>query len=139
MATTSRSMNPFARIASAILLLSGLGGVIGCNSHPSYPTVKLAGEVTIAGQPVAEGKIVFLPQLASGPAVGVSITDGRYLCPAAPTGKLLVQIYAVRDTGKTIPVMGKSIPELINIVPPAARAGQTIEVHQDKLDLDFDL
>ncbi len=112
----------------------------GCGPATTYPTAHLAGAVTISGQPVGEGKIVFLPlEAAHGPSVGSNIINGRYDCRTAPRGRLLVQVYAVRPTGKKLQVMGSKIPELINIVPQEHRDGIEVPVDGDNLRFDFAL
>jgi len=112
----------------------------GCGKQHKYPTAHLAGNVSIDGQPIESGKIVFLPRGdTAGPTVGAEIRSGHYDCREVPRGALVVQILAVRPSGKTIDAMGKSFPELINIVPPPARAGLEIAVDGDNLGLDFPL
>ena len=92
------------------------------------------------GQPVKKGGVSFGPQqLGQGRSIWAPLVDGRYVAPAVPLGKVLVQINAVREDGQTVSEFGKAAPKLINIVPPQYRAGVVIDVVGDKLDLDFDL
>ncbi|MGE3806809.1 MAG: hypothetical protein AB7K24_19245 [Gemmataceae bacterium] len=70
----------------------------GCGSNSSS-TMRVWGEVTLDGQPVEEGEIVFVPAAgAAGPSTGGPIQAGRYDIAAAQGpragGKYQVQIQA---------------------------------------------
>jgi hypothetical protein len=118
----------------AVVLLSG------CNSQPSFPGARLAGTVSIDGEAVQNGTIAFTPSgSARGRAVGVPILAGRYDCPYVPMGESLVQIYALRPTGKMMEAMGSQIPEMQDIVPEKDRDGIKIEINGDNLNQDFAL
>jgi hypothetical protein len=119
-----------------IVVLSSLG----CHSKPAYPGAHLAGAVSVDSQPVQEGTIAFTPTgSAHGKAVGAKISAGKYDCPYVPMGESLVQIYALRPTGKTIEVMGSKVPEMEDLVPKKDRDGIKIEVSGDNLNQDFAL
>lgn len=128
------SRRPDMRLLLCVVLL------VGCAQKPEFPGAHLAGEVTIDGQPVDEGSIVFTPTGgARGQTVGAKINAGRFDCPYVPLGDSLVQIYALRPTGKMVEVMGSMKPEMKDLVPPKFRDGVTITVKSDKLNQDFDL
>ena len=67
----------------------------------------IEGTVTLDGQPLQKGQIVFTPQPgAEGSTAGAEITDGVY--SVAPVGGILrgrfrVEITALRPTGRKIP------------------------------------
>jgi hypothetical protein len=114
--------------------------VAGCGSKPEFPGAHLAGAVTIDGQPVQDGSIVFTPTGgAHGQTVGATITAGRYDCPYVPLGDSLVQIYALRPTGKTVEVMGSMKPEMQDLVPVKDRDGIKFKVEGENLNQDFAL
>jgi hypothetical protein len=113
---------------------------LGCGSKPEYPGAHLAGAVSIDDEPVQDGSIVFTPTGgAHGQTVGAKIVAGRYDCPYVPLGESLVQIYALRPTGKMVEVMGSMKPEMQDLVPPKDRDGIQIKVQDDNLNKDFSL
>jgi hypothetical protein len=122
---------------SILLIVTAL---VGCESKPAVPGAHLAGAVTIAGQAVEEGSIVFTPVGgARGRAVGVKVNAGHYDCPYVPLGQSLVQIYALRPTGKMVEVMGTMKPEMEDLVPKKYRDGITIDIQGDNTKQDFSL
>ena len=124
----------FLGTSLAIVLL------LGCASKPTVPGAHLAGTVSIDGRAVEDGSIVFTPiGAAHGRTVGTKISSGRYDCPYVPLGESLVQIYALRPTGKMIEVMGSMKPEMQDLVPKKYRDGSKIEVQGDNLNQDFAL
>jgi hypothetical protein len=123
-----------------ILLLLAAVTLLGCGTKPSYPGAHLAGSVSVDGSPIQDGSIAFTPIGATkGPSVGAKIEAGRYDCPHVPLGELLMQINASRVTGKTKQVMGREIPEVIDLVPKKDRNGIKIEVQGDNLNQDVAL
>jgi hypothetical protein len=113
----------------------------GCSkSKPAVPSARLEGAVLYQGQPVQQGGVSFGPQESGhGRSIWAPLVDGRYIAPAVPRGKVLVQINAVQEEGQTVSQFGKAEPKLINIVPPQYRAGVLIDVTEDNLNLDFNL
>ena len=131
--TSARSQKLLGASLAIVLLL-------GCASKPTVPGAHLAGTVSINGQPVEDGSIVFTPiGAARGRTVGTKISSGRYDCPYVPLGESLVQIYALRPTGKMVEVMGSMKPEMQDLVPRKDRDGSKIEVQADNLNQDFAL
>jgi hypothetical protein len=130
----------FARSKKLLGASLAIVALLGCSSKPTYPGAHLAGTVSIDGQPVQEGSIVFTPTgAAQGRTVGTKISAGRYDCPYVPLGESLVQIYALRPTGKMIEVMGSMKPEMQDLVPRKDRDGSKIEVQGNNLNQDFAL
>ena len=142
---TKPIVNPTRRVTiakSKMFVLCSLASIaiFGCGTEPSYPNAHLAGAVSVDGQPIQEGSIAFTPiGSTKGPAVGAKIIAGRYDCLHVPLGELLMQIYASRSTGKTIEVMGTTLPEMQDLVPEKDRDGIKIEVLGDNLNQDFAL
>jgi len=126
------------------LLISGCLALsaLGCgNSSGRYP---VSGDVTLKGQPLASGAIVF--EGADGSRGGTTITDGKYSLPAAQG--LLPGAYTVRVSAVQSPeVTGPPGPEAVaierankDVVPDEFNARSTLklEVGPDKSD-DFDI
>lgn len=112
----------------------------GCGGARAPDGATLAGEVTIDGEPVAEGAITWTPRDASaGQAVGASIADGRYQVDGVPWGEVTVTFQAVRETGRTIQEYSKQVPETVNIIPPQYGGGIVVMVEKGQSTQDFAL
>jgi hypothetical protein len=113
----------------------------GCGSgKPTYPSARLEGKVTLDGNPIAEGRLQFVPQdLGKAPVTAAPIVEGRYLAEAVPRGKLRVLLTASKKTGKMVTEYSTPHPEVINLIPEKYRAGIPIEVAGDNANLDFAL
>src|SRR5262245_12971451 len=97
-----------ATLGVAVLLFAG------CQSDPF---VDVSGTVTLDGQPLQEGEIIFLaPDSSTTPSSG-TIKDGQYKCRAS-RGMKKVQINSVRDTGRKEmdgwPIRESIIPQRYN-------------------------
>lgn len=82
-------------LAAMSLVLAG-----GCNSKP--PTGTVAGEVTLAGEPIKDGSILFIPADGQGQTGGAPIKDGKFVAEQVPVAKMKVEIHGNRATGKKI-------------------------------------
>jgi hypothetical protein len=94
-----------SRVARAVLLAAALG-VAGCGGSEA----EVSGSVTVDGQPLKDGDIIF--EAADGsitPAAG-KIVDGTYALKVLP-GPKKVRINASRPTKKPDPVMGAAARE----------------------------
>jgi hypothetical protein len=85
----------------ALLSMLVLTTLFGCAKQSR---TSVSGNVTLDGQPIASGQIVFEP--TSGGRLGIApIADGKYIMPAAqgPTaGKYVVRITANRPSGRKV-------------------------------------
>jgi len=86
----------------------------GCQTDPF---VDVSGTVTLDGNPIPEGEIIFLaPDGSATPSAG-PIRDGKFKCRAT-RGMKKVQINATRDTGRKEmdgwPIRESIIPERYN-------------------------
>src|SRR6187399_2895331 len=63
----------FAGLVCYVLMLAGAG----CNRGPAMG--KISGEVTMDGQPLKEGRILFTPEDGQGQTGGDTIKDGKFL------------------------------------------------------------
>ena len=113
--------------------------IAGCSGR-GYPTTKLEGRVTVAGQPVEQGVITFTP-LASNSGAGASapISSGQYVVESVPLGMVRVHFTAFKKTGRTLLVFGQPTPETVGVIPEKYRAGIEIEVTDAGVRKDFDL
>jgi hypothetical protein len=79
---------------------------VGCNSSES----SVSGSVTVDGQPLKEGDIIFEPADGQGSPAAGKIVDGKYTLKIAP-GNKKVRINASRPAKKPDPVMGTAARE----------------------------
>jgi len=114
----------------AICLMTGIvAAVIGCGSSNQ---VSVQGRVTMDGQPVGPGSIVFLPDAgAEGTKVAAAIEDGKYqIGPerGASPGNFRVEISWSKKTGKQIPSAdpGMMMDETKEAIPPKYNAETTL-------------
>lgn len=109
------------------LLIFGVVGLVGCGGPSDAPTrVPVSGEVTFDGEPIAQGDIIFRPEMEGGVTDAAKIKDGKYEMEVVP-GKYRVEIRALREVGpaKTLD-SGEAGPNLEPYIP---------ENYNDKSDL----
>src|SRR5437764_18311 len=80
-----------------VCLLTLILVIAGCTQGPAMGTVR--GEVTLDGQPLKEGRVLFTPEDGQGQTGGSTIADGKFVAQV-PTGKMKVQINANKVVGK---------------------------------------
>ena len=106
----------------------------------------VSGTVTLNGEPLEEGQILFTP-LQAGQAANAEIKAGRYEIPenrGPSPGKYRVEIRAYEDTGQTErdEVTGSAEPILKPIVPPRDNRDSELEaevVEGGENTFDFEL
>lgn len=94
-----------------LLLAAAVVGLAGCGLGAAGTAV--TGSVTLDGEPLESGRIVFEPQGAGKMAIG-TIAQGTYQIAAdqAPTpGTYLIRITAERPTGKNTAVVSRSLED----------------------------
>ena len=131
------------RFHTGCLLLPFLAA-LGCSGGNR---AAVTGKVTVDGQPLEQGRIMFVPDQANpGPTAGGPIVNGSYTVPAANgvfIGKNTVQINAVRKTGKKIqsPFGPGLIDDVAEVIPQRYNTKSEIsrEIKPGKNQLDFDL
>jgi hypothetical protein len=65
--------------AASLILLVGVVCLAGCGGEEGPPRAAARGQVTLDGQPLAEGVIRFIPaQDTTGPAAMATIRNGQY-------------------------------------------------------------
>jgi len=88
-----RSAGHLVLIGIAALLLPWL---LGCSTDD---LVAISGQVTLDGNPLANGTITFVPADGKGPSAGAVIENGSYRVRVAP-GSKKVQILGYKNLGQ---------------------------------------
>jgi hypothetical protein len=123
-----------------------IAGATGCGGGPERLSV--GGQVTLDGQPIPDGEIVFRPAAPTkGPTAAGSIENGAYLIPenrGPVAGSYAVSIEAMRKTGRKIKadILGDAKTDQYEQYLPARYNEQTTlsaEISDSRDDLDFDL
>jgi hypothetical protein len=116
---------------------------MGCDASPSAP---IHGKVTLDGEPVADGNIVFLSEDAKGPKASAAIENGAYsLAPHEKliAGKYRVEISWPKPTGKKVASAdpGVMIDEKREVVPAKFNTDSTLktEIGSGDVERDFAL
>jgi len=114
-----------------------------CSSNASS---SLHGQVTLDGEPVSTGNIVFLSQDSKGPKAAAAIENGAYaLSPhdKLSAGKYRVEISWRKPTGKKVPSAdpGITIDETREAVPAKYNTDSTLvaDIKTRDAQTDFDL
>jgi hypothetical protein len=131
-------LQAFFSVRSAALLLFCLAG--GCSGEAALP---MRGTVTLDGERVAQGNIVFLPQASSGPKAAAAIENGVYSIPAEQgllPGKYRVEVSWHKPTGRKIASAdpGMTIDETREAIPAKFNTDSTLTVDIDGSDKPYD-
>jgi hypothetical protein len=92
----------------------------------------VTGTVTLDGQPVSRGTIVFVPVAEKMIKVGAAVEEGKYDIPAkygAYPGEYKVEVVCLRPTGRKVPLddpPGAMGDEVANVVPPEFNKNTTL-------------
>lgn len=117
----------------------------GCSSERSYEEVDVSGAVTVDGEPIPAGSIMFIATDAQSPSGGGVIKDGRYVAKVPPgekkvliVGNKVVGTEPLYDTPNS-PTRDK----LETITPPSYNAEHltplTADITGPVDNLDFDV
>ena len=107
---------------------------------------EIRGQVTYQGEPIAEGKILFMPLDESRPQAIANILDGEY-ATASPggvfVGKYKVQVFGYRGTGK-VQDLGElygTHEQQLQYVPAKfnRETELTLEISSEESDYNFEL
>jgi hypothetical protein len=127
--------------AFALLVVIAVGA--GCASESAS---SVHGKVTLDGQPVAAGNIVFLPATGSGRKAAAAIEQGSYaLAPADKLipGRYRVEISWPKPTGRKIPSAdpGTQADEMREAIPAKYNTDSklTVEIGKGDAEKDFAL
>lgn len=122
-------------LALVAILATGCGDSTG-------PGAKVAGNVSINGEPVEKGMISFSPRESGiGKPTTADIVDGRYEAKDVPIGNVLVQIHATKETGKMVADQdeGGEYAEVLDLVPEKYRSGIETTISAEEESHDFEL
>jgi hypothetical protein len=126
------------KLLSALLLAATFAG---CSSKPAGGTVK--GTVTLDGQPLAAGQILFVAVDQGSPTAETTITGGQFEI-LVPPGEKRVEIRSPKITGKrkayntpdspTVDTVVELLPAKYNV---NSELKMTVDgsVHEQKFDL----
>lgn len=141
--TNTRSMQLLIGLLPALIAV-----LAGCNASNTHQAT-VSGHVTLDGQSVEQGSILFTPiDGTPGVVTGGEIKDGQYRLVAAKgpaVGWNRVEVRAVRKTGKMIPKglggTGEMVAEQVEAVAPRFNAQSTlkIEVKPGENTADFEV
>lgn len=124
-------------LLSLLFLTTGCGE--GTIAPKEYPGAHVEGEISVDGQPLETGTVMFSPIGGSGAPMTVDIVKGKFSCERAPLGKMKVVINSMKPTGKMITEYSEPYPELINAIPEKYRDGIDFELSGDNKNIVFDL
>ena len=138
------------KFTSLIAVVIAASLVAGCGEKSHGPErAAIHGHVTLDGQDISVGSIVFTPAAGSkGQPAGGAIQDGKYAIKAelGPTlGPQSVEIRSERKTGKKIQAAmrdkGEQMDETVEAIPAQynQRTILTYEVKSGDNERDFDL
>lgn len=130
----------------SLLLLGVSVFMLGCSESPNC---RVSGNVTLDGQPVADGMLMFIPagQAPELKTVSALIENGQYVVER-PKGLLpgtyKVAVTSEQPSGKKIeadPGSGVMIDEFVQVIPEKYNAQSTLtaEIAGDRDDLNFEL
>lgn len=119
-----------------------LGG--GCSQKDAK--FEIRGRVSFEGEPISDGKILFMPKDESRPQAISKIANGEYVT-ASPGGVYVggynVQVFGYRGTGKIQDLgemFGKQEQQEQYVPAKFNRATElTVDITADKTEYDFDL
>ncbi len=110
----------------SLLLVCGCAVLLGCGKS-DVPRGSVSGQVTIGGQPLQAGRVIFTPIAPTqGPATSVLVEAGRYELPehrGPIVGKHRVEVEAILDLGYAIDdeaahALNAHKPKPVNPIPP---------------------
>ena len=135
---------PFRQTMSLAIIVSLAVAWGGCSKKDKQ--FEIRGHVTYDGEPVAEGKVLFMPKDESRPQAIAKIVNGEYVT-ASPGGVFVggykVQVFGYRGTGKV-----QDLGELFGtqeqqeqFIPPKFNheTELIIDIASDKTEYDFEL
>lgn len=118
---------------------------LGCFRSDGLDRGDVSGKVTIEGEPIAKGLILFTPQEGvAGPPLELQIVNGNYASTdkGVPVGSNSVSISSIVFTGGTArDDNGREYPEETNQVPVKYNEKTTLfrDVQAGKNEFDFEL
>jgi hypothetical protein len=114
----------------------------GCDQGPPVGTI--AGDVTLDGQPVKDGHVLFTPLDGNGQTGGGTIRDGKLLAQNVPTGKMKVELHGNKVVGKRKAYDTPESPwedDVAELLPTKynSKSDLTLDVKKGNQDVKYDL
>jgi hypothetical protein len=115
--------------------------IAGCSTGPAVGTVN--GEVTLDGQPVKDGRVLFTPLDGKGGTGGAVIVDGKFKAEV-PVAKMKVEINGNKVIGKRKAYDTPESPlmdEVAEIIPPKYNFNSelSLDVKRGSQDVKYEL
>jgi hypothetical protein len=128
----SLSSMSLRRWSVALVVLAHVAGSVGCRSGDGRARYAVDGEVTLDGQPLAEGTVVFYPTTGDHDADTASIVNGKFSVMTTE-GTKRVEIDASTLSDKTEPsaIDGKPVRVRISLIPPRYNHESTLTATVD--------
>jgi hypothetical protein len=117
-------------VVSGVTIVFLLSTGVGCGGGSS-PSI--GGRVTVDGQPVQRGNILFVPRGATGGVTGGEIVDGRYaVSKGIAPGTYRVEVRQPRPSSRMVPkpfgMPGETVPGLEEGIAADANEESGLEV-----------
>lgn len=133
-------------LCPALIAMLTLVALLGCAPENRLGRQPISGTITVNGEPLNRGSILFAPDDPTGVSSGAEIENGTYAIPAhqgLTVGTYTVRVYATdedaEEVAPTLPGPGvKTQPELI----PAAynlKSDFKLDVHEEPAVFDLDV
>lgn len=141
---TATSKPALSSSLARLIVFSGLataGAVAGCSRGLDYESFDIKGTITVDGQPVENGYVMFRP---AGPGKGTGgkaeIANCSYHLKEVPAGPVCFSFLARRQTGRMVNsgYSEEKIAETVDLIPDEYRNGLTREI-VDGSQQDFEL
>ena|SRR5438045_909386 len=125
-----------AMLALAIAMVQA-----GCNQGPATGTV--TGDVTLDGQAVKDGHVLFTPLDGNGQTGGGAIHDGKFKAEV-PVGKMKVELHGNKVVGKRKAYDTPESPwedDVAELLPPKYnfKSDLTLDVKKGSQDVKYEL
>ena len=136
------TINQTITVTLSMLLL------VGCSGGGPDDRGEVRGTVSLDGQPIEKGSIVFEPTDGnSGPMSGATIQNGAYHVPAKKgpaVGANRIEIRATKKTGRKVPArppLTGEEDEIVQFIPARYNEESTLieEINPGENVIDFDL
>jgi hypothetical protein len=116
-----------------------------CGCSNQAPTGKVTGEVTLDGQPIKDGAVMFIPADGQGQTGGAAIKEGKFVAEQVPIAKMKVEIHGNKLTGRKIKAYDTPdspvSDEIVEAVPARYnfQTELTLDIKKGEQDVRYDL
>lgn len=119
---------PIYHHSIAIVLATAIvAGSLGCRPGDGRARYPVDGEVTLDGQPLAEGIVVFYPATGDHDADTASIVNGKFtLLTTEGTKRVEIDASTLSDKTEPSAIDGKPVRVRISLIPPRYNRESTL-------------